>query len=66
MSRDPLVSTHHAADSALSDDDLDGVVGGYDRGDIYCSHGLKIPHLFMSQTGTVTNCPGPTVASSDP
>ena len=28
MSRYPIVSTHHDAEGALSDDELDGVVGG--------------------------------------
>jgi len=48
MLRDPVVSSNNEAESALSDDDLDGVVGG--RGTHVCVHGNSRAH---------GNCPGP-------
>lgn len=60
MSREPVVSSHHDADAALSDDELDGVVGG--RGTRTCSHGQSAAHTYFDppgQTVTTKNCPGP-------
>jgi hypothetical protein len=59
MSPDPLVSSNNDAESALSDDDLDGVVGG--RGTKTCSHGQTTAHDIIDpitsvKTGT---CDGP-------
>ena len=71
MSRDPLASLNNDAESALSDDELDGVVGGYSRNadTAFCSHGSRIPHRVMNgRTDTGTDCPGPLgmVVSSGP
>ena len=58
MSRNPFASSNNDAESALSDDDLDGVVGGGAK----CSHGFTASHTFTAttSTGTVTRtCSGP-------
>jgi hypothetical protein len=59
MSRDPIVSANNDAESALSDDELDGVVGG--RGTRTCGHGFTTAHDIIDpmtklKTGT---CAGP-------
>ena len=60
MSRNPFASSNNDAESALSDDDLDGVVGG-NRG--RCIHGSTTAHQYTestTSTGTVTRtCSGP-------
>ena len=52
MSREPVDASHNDAESALSDDELEGVVGGVPGGDRphFCSHGQRNAH---------GNCPGP-------
>ncbi len=67
MSRDPFVSPNDDAESALSDDDLDGVVGGTPIST--CSHGSKTAHphkVWIGPTASWIQCPGPQVTSSDP
>jgi hypothetical protein len=59
MSRDPIVSSNNDAETALSDDEQDGVVGG--RGTRTCSHSQTTAHDIIDpitkvKTGT---CPGP-------
>jgi len=59
MSRDPIVSSNNDAESALSDDELDGVVGG--RGTKTCSHGSTTAHEYFDPPGSTTKkqCAGP-------
>jgi hypothetical protein len=61
MSRDQLASTNNDTESALSDDDLDGVVGGGSQplssaldGIKFCEHGKTAPHSIAGGT-----CTGP-------
>jgi hypothetical protein len=58
MSRDPIVSSNNDAESALSDDELDGVVGGRDPvlGLPVCTHGRTAQHTI---SGTTVICTGP-------
>ena len=66
MSRDPLASSTNDAESALSDDDLDGVVGG--NGAVTsCSHGeTAFPHYYTARDGRTLECWGPRRAGSAP
>ncbi len=59
MSRNSFASSNNDAESALSDDDLEGVVGGT-RG--RCIHGSTTAHQYTESTesGPVTkSCSGP-------
>jgi hypothetical protein len=64
MSREPVVSSYNDAESALSDDDLDGVVGGRDPsrtptlGGQVCIHGRSSSHSISAAAGGGT-CNGP-------
>jgi hypothetical protein len=59
MSREPVVSTHHDAEGALSDDELDGVVGG--NGTPCSVHsGQYFPHDYLDSRGRTLTCFGPT------
>jgi hypothetical protein len=59
MSRERIVPSSNNADSALSDEDLDGVVGGRSA---TCSHGSTTANDYFDppgQTLTKNSCPGP-------
>ena len=60
MSREPLASSNSETESALSDDDLDGVVGGRDPalGLPVCTHGRTAQHAISPSLGGGT-CTGP-------
>ena len=51
----PRVLTASDAEPALSDDDLDGLVGGAAR---TCSHGSERAHSY-EKNGREYDCPGP-------
>jgi hypothetical protein len=59
MSREPFVPSHNDAGSALSDDELDGVVGG-DVTPRPCSvhPGHNIPHQYEDANGIWQSCTG--------
>ena len=60
MSRDPFASSNNDAESALSDDDLDAVVGGRIRVLRTCSHGFTKEHDYSDpSTNTTSRCSGP-------
>lgn len=59
MSREPVVSSHHDADAALSDDELDGVVGGNGTATPCPLHaGENIPHYVEDANGILQSCNG--------
>jgi len=53
MSREPIVSTHHDAEGALSDDELDSVVGGTAG---TCIHGSTTRHSYEDASGLIITC----------
>jgi hypothetical protein len=58
MLREPVVPSPNDAESALSDDDLDGVVGGNPAN--ACSHGeTEFPHEYKHRDGRTLECWGP-------
>ena len=59
MSNNPLSSNPNDDESALTDEDLDGVVGGRST---TCTHGQTAAHEYFDppgQTVTKKTCPGP-------
>jgi hypothetical protein len=60
MTREPLASSNNAAESALSDNELDGVVGGNGAPTPCPVHpGEYQPHNYVDSNGRLRGCNRP-------